>query len=159
MMVLTMRFTSIVKKKLNESSAALDNIEGEKLLDLKEIFQKFFDTKCEKSNKLSFSFKIDNKNSMLKKRLANMNETEKNIREIKKPKKNKLKKNGGHEIPESFLLLMDELCLDRKDALKFYENPDQWAYVKSDRKIYCTKKGNRNKLFKSQFLSDICFLN
>ena len=50
---------------------------------------------------------------------------------------------------------MDELCLDRKDALKFYENQDHWAYVKSDRKIYCTKKGkyksNSNHNFKMIF--------
>ena len=68
-----------------------------------------------------------------------------------KLKKNKLEISGGPDIPESFLLLMDELCLDRKDALKFYENPDQWAYVKSDRKIYCTKKGNRNNVFNLNF--------
>ena len=46
---------------------------------------------------------------------------------------------------------MDELCLDRKDALKFYENPDQWAHVKSDRKIYCTKKGNGKTFFNHIF--------
>ena len=51
------------ERKLNESSAALGNIEGERLEDLKQIFEKFFDKKCEKSNKLSFSFKVDNKNS------------------------------------------------------------------------------------------------
>jgi hypothetical protein len=107
------------------------------------MFEKFFDKKYEKSNKLSFTFKVANKNSMLKKRLATMNNAEHKY-ESKKSKKNKLEK-GGEIIPESFLLLMDELCLYRKDASKFYENADHWAYVKSDRKIFCTKRGNKIK--------------
>ena len=132
------------ERKLNESSAAVENIESERLVDLKQIFQKFFDKKCEKSIKLSFSFKVNNKNSMLKKRLANVNKIERSTSKIKKSKNNNLEKKGGDDVvPESFLLLMDELCLDRKEAIKFYENPDQWAYVKSDRKIYCTKKGKK----------------
>ena len=135
------------ERKLNEASAALGNIEDKILVDLHQIFQKFFDKKCEKSHKLSFSFKVDNKSSMLKKRLADMNNAERKFSEIKKPKKHKLKKSGSENIPESFLLLMDELCLDRKNALKFYKNPDQWAYVKSDRKIYCTKKGDLMNIF------------
>ena len=56
------------------------------------VAPKVFDKKCEKSNKLSFSFKIDNKNSVLKKRLADMNNAVTKSSIIKKPKKNKLEK-------------------------------------------------------------------
>lgn len=47
-----------------------------------------------------------------------------------------------NKIPKEFLILMDELKLDRKDARKYYENKEEWTYVKSDRKIFCTVKGN-----------------
>ena len=36
------------ERKFNESSAALQNIEEERLVDLNQIFQKFFDKTCEK---------------------------------------------------------------------------------------------------------------
>ena len=74
-----------------------------------------------------------------------MNNADTKSSKIKKPKKNKLEKRGTDEtVPESFLSLMDELCLNRKDALKYFQNPDQWDYVRSDRQIYCTKKGKKN---------------
>ena len=36
------------ERKLNESSAALGNIQGERLVDLKQKFEKFFDKKMRK---------------------------------------------------------------------------------------------------------------
>ena len=54
----------------------------------------------------------------------------------------KQKKLHEYKIPKAFLSLMDELCIDRKNARMFFENPNEWSYIKSDRKIFCTKQGN-----------------
>jgi hypothetical protein len=63
----------------------------------------------------------------------------------KKPKEESKEKGKDVEeedkIPEGFLALLDELALDRKDAEVLYKNKDQWKFVKSDRKIFCTEHG------------------
>jgi hypothetical protein len=54
-------------------------------------------------------------------------------------------------------MLLDELKLDRKEAEEFYKNKEKWTYVKSDRKIYCTVKGNqtnRNNFYLILHLND-----
>lgn len=58
-----------------------------------------------------------------------------------KVKTKKMKNIDGQVIPESFLSLMDDLCIDRKDARKFFENPKECTFIKSDRKILCPQIG------------------
>ena len=66
---------------------------------------------------------------------------------VKKSKKenSKVKREKSikkeQEIPEQFLMLLDELRLDRKDAKLLFDNKEHWAYVKSDRQIFCVEKG------------------
>ena len=60
-------------------------------------------------------------------------------------------------VPNDFLLLLDELKLDRKDAQKFYENKEEWSFVKSDRKIYCTVKGKNKNHFKKSIIAKVAF--
>ena len=125
-------------EKMNylEALNAINDVETISSKKLEVIFGTFFEKNSGK--KLSFSYATSNKQSLLKKRLANMNEDYKKSNEKVKKKKSE---DDLEKIPESFLILMDELCLDRENARQFYENPSQWAYVKSDRKIFCTKNG------------------
>ena len=41
-------------------------------------------------------------------------------------------------------------CPEEKHTIarKFFENPDEWNYVKSDRKIYCTNISGEILFFK-----------
>ena len=82
----------------------------------------------------------------LRKRLRDIDITEENVKVKKSKKENsKVKKQSPikkeEEIPEQFLILLDELRLDRKDAKLLFENRDHWAYVKSDRQIFCIERG------------------
>ena len=110
----------------------LENLPSNKL---EVIFKTFFDKKC--GNKLSFSYAVNK--HLLKKTNAAMDTNIKTCNQ--KLNRTKIHEKNLVKIPESFLILMDELCLDRKNARKFFENPTQWTYVKSDRKIFCTKLG------------------
>ena len=101
-----------------------------------EIFEKYFQPK-KKQEGLSFSFNLTNKRSQLRKRLQD-NECNKPD-EIKRMNIMKARKN---DIPDTFLTLLDELGLDKNKAKLFYENKDQWTYVKSDKLIYCANRGN-----------------
>ena len=132
------------RKKFDETSKCLENIEEKSPVDLEKFFQDIFQ-EDESITKLSFSYKVDNKLSILKKRLASQNLDRKKAAKIRKSKitkKFEKPEKVDESIPEPFILLMDELCIDRVHARKFFENPSEWAYVKSDRKIYCTKRGN-----------------
>lgn len=100
-----------------------------------ELFEKYFKLKNEGEG-LSFTFKLTNKRSQLRKRLRD-NESARPVG-IKQMKVIKPRKN---DIPDTFLKLLDELGLDRKNAKLLYENKDQWTYVKSDRLIYCAESG------------------
>ena len=65
----------------------------------------------------------------------------------KKERKDRMKDvEEEDKIPEGFLTLLDELALDRKDAEVLYKNKDQWKFVKSDRKIFCTEQGTTGRL-------------
>ena len=108
-------------------------------VNLEKIFEKFFESKIERKNLLSFRYNIDTKQTLLKKRLSRMSEI--NPCDSVKIKPKKLKNIDGQVIPESFLSLMDDLCIDRKDARKFFENPNEWTFIKSDRKIFCPQTG------------------
>ena len=101
---------------------------------LEKIFSSFFSKVPE--NKLSFTFKASNSQSLLKKRVSDMN-----VAECKTKIHKSEKVKSGNQIPESFLSLMDELCIDREKAEMFFKNSNQWTYIKSDRIIFCTKKG------------------
>jgi hypothetical protein len=135
-------------KNYDETSRAMQNGSNRKSAkDLKLIFLKNFKNKFENGNKstLSFTYKASTK-SLLNKRLSSMKvDTLKPSSNRSKSKKIKLVRiRSKEEIPDSFLskLLLDELCIDRINAKKFYENSNQWTFVKSDRKIFCTHKGN-----------------
>jgi len=117
-------------KSLNTS-----NIQKPEEQNLTLIFEKYFKPK-DKGEGLSFTFKLRNKRSKLRKRLLN-NENDQPVA-IKKMKLMKVRKN---DIPDAFLNLLDELGLDKKNAKLLYEHKDQWAYVKSDQLIYCVKRG------------------
>ena len=110
-------------------SSAITNFE------LSDIFDKYLQPKVS-PGELSFTFTLTNKRKELRKRISTMNEPVSAV----KPKKRK-KLNEEDKIPKDFLSLLDELGLNRKDAKMLYENKEQWNYVKSDRKIYCTVKG------------------
>ena len=131
------------------TSQAMKNDLENSSIDLESVFSKFFEKKLEKrdKSKLSFSFKVNNQQSKwkneLKKRLANMNDI--SPKKVKNDSAKKLKtaiiKTSKAKIPETFLQLLDELCIDRKNARKFFENPKEWTFVKSDRKIFCISPG------------------
>jgi len=74
-----------------------------------------------------------------------MDITEEKIKKSKTEKSKAAKKEQSiknkQEIPEQFLTLLDELRLDRKDAKLLFENREHWAYVKSDRQIFCVERG------------------
>ena len=136
------------KRKYYETSKAMKNVLGKLSIDLERVFSKKFERELENTNKskLSFSFKVSNDTILLKRRLQNMNKitTMTSNRKVKKLIKNSADKSEvtfEEKIPEEFLKLMDELCLDRKNARKFFENPSEWAFVKSDRKIFCPHQG------------------
>jgi len=117
---------------------------------IENAFGKYF----EKENKpksfaitgLGFSLKLPTGQMGLRKRLRDIDITEENgkvkksKKESKKVKNEKLAKKE-QEIPKEFLILLDELRLDRKDAKLLFENRDHWAYVKSDRQIFCVEQG------------------
>ena len=117
---------------------------------IENVFEKYF----EKKNKskiftktgLGFSIKLPVGQMGLRKRLRDIDITEEKVKvktskkEISKAKKEKSVKKE-QQIPEQFLILLDELRLDRKDAKLLFENREHWAYVKSDRKIFCIEKG------------------
>jgi len=123
------------------------NIEGS------QTIQNAFDKYFEKENKrkscvktgLGLSFKIHTGQMDFRKRLRDIDITEekgtvkKSKRENGKLKEKSIKKE--QEIPEQFLILLDELRLDRKDAKLLFENREHWAYVKSDRQIFCVERG------------------
>ena len=125
------------KRNFTETSEAISNSDQHSEVDLGIFFEKFFLYKFANKNKLSFTFKVNNNKSLLKKRLETLNEPPAVKNGLKKLKTKKCKE----ETPECFLLLLDELCIDRKNAKKFYENPKEWTYVKSDRLIFCTQRG------------------
>ena len=108
--------------------------------NIEQIFENFFTNVPKKGNKLSFNYNVTNNQSLLKKRLAKDTVVRRKQEVTKKSGVRKVKNVAENEIPESFLLLMDELCLGRKEARKFFENPCEWGYIKSDRKIFCTTK-------------------
>ena len=109
-----------------------NEIERDSFTNLTEIFRISYDKDSE-PKKLSFGYKTSNSQSLLKRKLSRMNETVLT--------KNNSKKVNKKKMPESFLLLMNELCVDKEIARKMFENPTDWSYVKSDRKIFCTAKG------------------
>jgi hypothetical protein len=121
--------------------------------NLEEVFDKHFNK--ESKSVLSFTYEINNSQRLLKKRLSQMNENKKPKRKNNKECVTKIKSEG---IPESFLKLLDELCIERKDARKFFENSDQWSYIKSDRKIYCTKAGKFFRPGKAFFRQNESFI-
>ena len=107
--------------------------------DLKIIFEKFYAKNHLSEPKLSFTYNFRSKLPSNKKTFTNCNESSKNVTlRLNVPQK-KLK--SEKKIPEKFLLLLDELCIDRKNAEKFYNNKNDWTFVKSDRKIFCAKIG------------------
>ena len=131
-------------RKFIESSKELGSFEENSEFELHEIFEKYFQKISKNENKLSFTFNVDNKRSLLKERLSKMNDVKPKLKmnRDKSTKSKKLKvEEKENDIPEAFLLLMDDLCLDRKNAKKFFESSNEWSYVKSDRKIFCAKKG------------------
>ena len=128
--------TQNFQKTLTALYRATDN--NKKSADLSEIFEKYFNKQNGRQG-LSFTFNLQNRRSQLRKRLLD------NPSEAKVSRK-KIKlgsvKDAKNDIPDNFLLLLDELELDRKDAKLLYENKDQWTYVKSDRLLDCFVKGN-----------------
>ena len=129
-------------KNFKQSAILLGENDEESKKELKEMFEKYFNPESTKASipaNLSFSFKTSTNAILQRKRLGNMDlKIEQRKRKLNQEDKVKLKET---KIPDEFLLLLDELGLDKKDARKFYENKDQWTYVKSDRKIFCTVKG------------------
>ena len=118
------------------------NIKLEDCDDIEILFTKYLKTEnVDSKPKSGLGFKI---NLDWRKRIRAVDITEEKVKS-KKPKKVKVKKekltDDGKEIPEQFLLLLDELRLDRKDAKLLFENREHWAYVKSDRQIFCVEQG------------------
>ena len=124
------------EKKLVQTVKVLHDIDGESPIRLNDVFADYFQMKSVINlSKLSFSF--NSSQSLLKKRLDKKNDVQ-----VKKRANNTIRKlTKEKKIPESFLLLMDELCIDRKKARNFFKNQHEWSYIKSDRMIFCTRKG------------------
>jgi len=112
-------------------------------VELEELFPEKETKKIDVMKRLGIVFKGNAKQNELRKRIRNM---EDNVEtESKKPKKERketrIRVEDDDKIPESFLKLLGELALDRKDAEILYRSKDQWKFVKSDRKIFCADKG------------------
>ena len=112
---------------------------------IENVFDKYFAK--ENRQKTGLGFTIKRLGQMdFRKRLRQVDITVEKIKpkkakkESMEIKKEKLK-DDEKEIPEQFLLLLDELRLDRKDAKLLFENREHWAYVKSDRQIFCVEQG------------------
>ena len=119
-----------------------EKYERKKEPNLEKLFETFFQKGFpEKHNKLSFTFKVGKRRSLLKERLSKMNVIEPKSASRTQKRKKAEKEQKENEVPESFLKLLDQLCLDRKNARKLFENPDEWTYVKSDRTIFCAQIG------------------
>ena len=120
------------KTKYPETLKFLTATDGKCSKTLEKVFKSYYQKQDKTDNKLSFTYKFDTKQSLLKKQLGNLEVS--NAKTIKKNVKITKKVTQGvtDEIPLSFFLLLDELCIDRKNARKFFENPDQWTYIKSD---------------------------
>ena len=136
----------------NGFSKTAKEIEQSVNVEESESIENVFDKYFEKENKpkiftktgLGFSFKLPTGRMDLKKRLRDINITEENVkvkRSRKESPKVKTSLKKEQKIPEKFLILLDELRLDRKDAKLLFENREHWAYVKSDRQIFCVEKG------------------
>ena len=118
----------------------------------RQAIENAFEKYLEKENKpkifkktgLGFSIKLPTGQMDFRKRLRDIDITEENGK-VKKKQKSKVKKEKSikkeKEIPEQFLILLDELRLDRKDATLLFENREHWAYIKSDRQIFCIERG------------------
>jgi len=122
--------------------------------DESQTIKNFFDKYFEKENErkvftktgLGFSINLPARQRGCRKRLRDIDITEEKVK-VKKSKKesskvkNKNSIKNGEEIPDQFYMLLDELRLDRKDAKLLFENREHWAYVKSDRQIFCIHRG------------------
>ena len=124
-----------------------------------ELEQIFFETETKKADvlkSLGIVFKGNAERDELRKRIRNMDES--HVKKSKPKKERKEKRQDEEEqdkIPEGFLTLLDELALDRKDAEVLYKNKDQWKFVKSDRKIFCTEQGTElNHFFNGRGRND-----
>jgi hypothetical protein len=126
------------KRKNEKSVDALNHSKELKLdVDLSSLFSAYYE-KRELINSTKLSFKFTLPKSKTSGKLVQQKNVEKILKKVKKSKKNE-------EIPEAFLLLLDDLCINRNQAKTFFDNKDQWTFVKSDRKIYCAAKGSVNQ--------------
>ena len=94
------------QKSFHETSAAFGNSHGDKLIDLKEVFAKFFN---EKTKKLSFTFKVENKTGLLKKKLADGMNEERFEKTSQKRKKFKVSGHGKSEGCQKLIRNKDEI--------------------------------------------------
>ena len=117
-----------------------------------QTIENAFHTYFEKENKLKIfketglGFSIKLPTGQFRKRLRDIDITEEKLKVKKSKKENSKVKTEmsikkEQEIPEQFFILLDELRLDRKDAKLLFENREHWAYVKSDRQIFCVERG------------------
>ena len=123
-------------KALNLKADDIDNHKKATDGSVAKMFEKYF-AKERGGKGLSFTFNLQRNRSQLRKRLLDQP-----IQLGNKKVKVERVKDRKNDIPDNFLLLLDELGLDRKKAKLLYENKDQWAFVKSDRLIYCTERGS-----------------
>ena len=112
----------------------IDHHEKEGDLSVANMFEKYFAKELDAEG-LSFTFNLPNNRSKLRKRLLDSPVQNTKVKVARGKDKN------SNDVPNSFLLLLDELGLDRKKAKMLYENKDQWVFVKSDRLIFCTEPG------------------
>ena len=127
----------ITLKALHRQTDKSTNNKKAKEQTVMEMFETHF-VKHERK-KLTFTYNSQNKRSQLRKRL--LDQSDHTVNRKVKVRRGKERKN---DIPDSFLLLLDQLGLDRKKAKLLYENKDQWSYVKSDMQLYCVEIGITN---------------
>jgi len=140
-----------VKYGLGKTAELLPTGESKSTVDLEKLFRETETKKVDVMKSLGIVFKGNKQRDELRKRIRNMEECHE--QKYKKRPKEEWKENDQKrkyakeanekvdKIPEGFLTLLDELALDRKDAEVLYKNKDQWKFVKSDRKIFCTEQG------------------
>ena len=133
-----------VKYGLGKTAELLPNGESKSNVELEKLFRETETKKVDVMKSLGIVFKGNKQRDELRKRIRNMEECTE-VKSKKKPKEERKEKRKDAQeedkIPEGFLTLLDELALDRKDAEVLYKNKDQWKFVKSDRKIFCTELG------------------
>ena len=135
-----------VKYGMGKTARLLPSGGSSNSFELEELFSQTASNRVDLMKSLGIVFKGNTEQNEKRDRIRNMEKwhvsSTKPENRAKKERKRKGKEDTREDkIPEGFLALLDELALERKDAEILYKNKEQWQFVKSDRRIFCTEQG------------------